>query len=342
MEHHFNIEIATEYGVEEAIFLHNIFFWIAKNAANEKHFHDGLYWFYNSKKAFVELFPYMNEPKITRVIKNLEDAELIVKGNFSEDKWNKTNWYALTKQGLEYMCEKGYKFDSLYRCVQNACIDDSKMNNRMMQNEQCIYNTNNNTNNTDSNTDTNKEEDTNVSPKKNNDYKTIVDCWNEYNGQRLGRVTKLTERRKHAIKKVIDDNEITQEQLMQLFKALPLADSWLYNPNKQHKNWKPDFDWWMANTNGWLTKALEGKVHKENPQAYASIIQGDDAPYSPLTDGEIQWNDYYKSYIYVGMDLRWIPDGYTDDNRPDGATIMLNNGRGTIVWDKSTKSWNKK
>lgn len=341
MEHHFNIEIAKELGIEEAILLHNIFFWVAKNAANEKHFHDGLYWFYNSKKAFVDIFPYMNESKIGRTIKNLEESGLIIKGNFSSDKWNKTNWYSLTTYGIQYMREKGYKYDQLSRLTQNDSIDDSKMNNRAEQNGQSILFTNNNTTITDNNTDINKEEDTNVSSKK-TDYSTIVECWNEYNGARLGRVTKLTERRKRAIKKILDDNEITQEQLMRFFMTIPFADSWLYHPNKQHKDWKPDFDWWMTNTNGWLTKALEGKVHKENPQSFASIMGGEDASYSPLTDGEIQWNDYYKSYIYVGMDLRWIPDGYTDDNRPNGATIMLNNGRGVIVWNKKEKTWNKK
>lgn len=187
----------------------------------------------------------------------------------------------------------------------------------------------------------NKEEDTNVSPKK-NDYKAIIDCWNECNGKRLGKVTKVTERRKKAIKKALEDNGITQEQLMQFFKTLPFADSWLYNPNKQHKNWKPDFDWWLSNPNGWLTKGLEGKVHLENPQAYSSIMGGDDAPYTPICEGALSWNDYYSSFIFVGYwDGVHIPDGYTDETRPNGATIMLNNGRGNITWNKNTKQWEK-
>ena len=30
-----------------------------------------------------------------------------------------------------------------------------------------------------------------------------------------------------------------------------------------------------------------------------------------------------------------------DDTRPDGASVTLNNGRGTITWDSKTKTWNK-
>lgn len=204
---------------------------------------------------------------------------------------------------------------------------------------------NNNISNTKYSLDNNKldydkEEDIIISSKK-NDYQSIIDCWNENNGKKLGKVTKITDKRKKAIKKALVDNGITQEQMMTFFKTLPYADKWLYNPNKQHANWKPDFDWWMANVNGWLTKALEGKVHLENPQAFSIIMLGKDAPYTPECGGALSWNDYYNTYIYVGMFYGHVSDGYTDDNRPNGAKIMLGNGGGFIVWNSETKTWDK-
>lgn len=100
--------------------------------------------------------------------------------------------------------------------------------------------------------------------------------------------------------------------------------------------------WWLAKPNGWLTKGLEGKVHLENPQAYSSIMLGKDAPYTPICDGALSWNDYYSSFIFVGFwDGKHIPDGYDDDTRPDGASVTLNNGRGTLVWNAETKTWIK-
>lgn len=207
-----------------------------------------------------------------------------------------------------------------------------------------IYNNNiYNNNKNNSSTINSKEEDTNVSPKK-NDYQLIVDCWNEYNGRKLGKVAKLTDKRKKAIKRALDDNGIDQEQLKNLFKTLPFADSWLYNPNKQHANWKPDFDWWMANTNGWLTKALEGKVHRENPHAFDIIMNGsnENIPYTP--QGRSIWFDENtKAYwtddnFYYGV----ISDGYSDEDRPDGATLTMSNARGIIKWNSSTKKWEKK
>ena len=66
--------------------------------------------------------------------------------------------------------------------------------------------------------------------------------------------------------------------------------------------------------------------------------------YSPVLGGKLSWNDYYKTYMYIGFytDGDTIYDGYTDEDRPEGAEIMLNNARGTIRWSRETKTWNRK
>ena len=69
--------------------------------------------------------------------------------------------------------------------------------------------------------------------------------------------------------------------------------------------------------------------------------KGDDSSYIPQCGGALNWNDYYKCYMYVGYWDGHISDGYSDDDRPNGASVTLNNGRGTIVWDKETKQWIK-
>ena len=341
MEHKFNIQFAKDYGIEEAIILDNIYFWIAQNVANEKHKHDGRYWTYNSAKAFSELFPYMNGTKIYRVLTNLENLGLIIKGNFNKEKYDRTNWFSFTDAGLCKLTSENYDVTDFSDTFQNDEMEFAKMQNGICKNAKSISISNIKETITDNKiTDNKKEEGINI-PSKKNDYQAIIDCWNEYNGKKLGKVTKITDKRKKAIKKALDDNGITQEQMMTFFKTLPYADKWLYNPNKQHANWKPDFDWWMANVNGWLTKALEGKVHSENPQAFSIIMLGKDAPYTPMCDGAISWNDYYNCYILVGMYYGKVFDGYTDDNRPNGARILLGNGGVFIVWNSETKTWDK-
>lgn len=64
--------------------------------------------------------------------------------------------------------------------------------------------------------------------------------------------------------------------------------------------------------------------------------------YSPRGHG-IYYNETKKYYGFMDMyfDGDTIFDDYTDENRPDGATLVLNNARGTLVWDKANKKWNK-
>ena len=99
MNHSFNVEVATKYGMLEAVLLENINFWVAKNKANEKNFYDGFYWTYISITALSKLFPYASRATIFRALHNLEDAGLILAGNYNKDASDKTKWYTLTKKG---------------------------------------------------------------------------------------------------------------------------------------------------------------------------------------------------------------------------------------------------
>ena len=69
--------------------------------------------------------------------------------------------------------------------------------------------------------------------------------------------------------------------------------------------------------------------------------QYDNTAYTP--QGRSIWFDENTKTYWSDDNFyyRVISDGYTDDNRPDGATIILNNARGTIVWSKEKKQWIK-
>lgn len=96
MEHQFNIELAVKYGIEKAILIHNLAWWIKKNIANNAHFHENRYWTYNSSKAFAELFPYMSESKIKRLLLELEVKDhVLISGNFNKIPFDRTKWYSI-------------------------------------------------------------------------------------------------------------------------------------------------------------------------------------------------------------------------------------------------------
>lgn len=95
MNHTFDVAIAEEYGVHAAVLYENIRYWIAKNKANNAHFHDGRYWTYSSHAAFAELFPYLTERQVKYALQKLRDAGMIVVGNYNQLPFDRTAWYAL-------------------------------------------------------------------------------------------------------------------------------------------------------------------------------------------------------------------------------------------------------
>ena len=99
MKHIFDVDIAKIYGVNAAILLENIGYWIKQNEANETNFFDGKYWTFNSRRAYRELFPYMSERQINTAFQKLIDDGLIVTGNYNKVAYDRTLWYALTQKG---------------------------------------------------------------------------------------------------------------------------------------------------------------------------------------------------------------------------------------------------
>lgn len=98
MEHNFNVDVAKDYGIAEAVILHNFYFWIKRNEANRENFHDGKYWTYNSVSALGELFPYLSERQISYAITKLVEGNALVKGNYNANKYDRTIWYAISDE----------------------------------------------------------------------------------------------------------------------------------------------------------------------------------------------------------------------------------------------------
>lgn len=89
-------------------------------------------------------------------------------------------------------------------------------------------------------------------------------------------------------------------------------------------------------------------VFKNNQVAYDPTkaferSDGQGELYMPIVGGALSWNEYHKCYLYTGFFAGGhIEDGYTDATRPDGACIMLHNGRGNIVWSSERRLWERK
>ena len=95
MNHSFNTDYAELYGIEEAIILENIAFWIKKNESNGTNFYDDYTWTYNSAESFNKLFPYITPSKIRRCLLKLEELNVLKSGNYNKAGYDKTKWYTI-------------------------------------------------------------------------------------------------------------------------------------------------------------------------------------------------------------------------------------------------------
>lgn len=157
MQYQFDIMIAQKYGVDEAVFVHNIYFWCMKNAANEKHFHDGKYWTYSTMEGLTKIFPFWTKRQIERIVNACREKGLIETSCFSTNPRDRTLWYAVTET---------------VKCIYgNGEMENTKQGNGYHQTVKCI-------NETDSKPDS--KPDTDARDKTQNTEMLFEKFWNAY------------------------------------------------------------------------------------------------------------------------------------------------------------------
>lgn len=100
MYHSFNAETAKEVGVNAAIILGHLEFFMRHNADNDRNFRDGRYWTYESRKSMAKRYPYLSDKQIRTALKRLEDGGYIVSGCYNKTAYDRTKWYSVTDRGL--------------------------------------------------------------------------------------------------------------------------------------------------------------------------------------------------------------------------------------------------
>lgn len=139
MIHFFSDEVALEVGVNGAIILNHLHYWVKKNADNEMNYHDGYYWTYNSIAAYKKQFPFWSERTIYRLLRELEVNGYVKTGNYNQSEYDRTKWYTLTEKSVKLLepsidnaaetiltdCQNGITqsdnahFDRLSKCTLN-------------------------------------------------------------------------------------------------------------------------------------------------------------------------------------------------------------------------------
>ncbi len=84
-------ELAVIIGLNEAIFLQQIHYWLQRSKNDIK----GQKWTYNSYESLQKQFSFFSISTIKRIIKNLKEKDILMVDNFNADCRDKTNWYSI-------------------------------------------------------------------------------------------------------------------------------------------------------------------------------------------------------------------------------------------------------
>lgn len=235
MNFHFDGAVAEMYGVDGAVFISRLQFWIEKNAANDRHYHEGRYWTYNSLRAMEKLFPFWSRRQIERIVKNLKDKGVLLTANYARDTHDRTLFYALDESKLPISPFGG---------------DLSPNGDKLSPNGEMI--------NEQLKTQIREEEDKANKPEISNKPQQLADRYNAICTS-LPKVVRLTDKRRRAVR-LIYGKGYTPEQLDEVFRK---AQSSSFCTGQNDRHWKADFDWLLNEIN--LVKVLEGKY--DNPAA---------------------------------------------------------------------------
>lgn len=98
--------LATSIGLNEAIVLQQLHYWIQNKQKAQKSYFDGRFWVYNTYEQWQKQFPFWSISTIRRTIYRLEKQNLILSRNYNRAGFDKTKWYSINYEALNQRISK--------------------------------------------------------------------------------------------------------------------------------------------------------------------------------------------------------------------------------------------
>lgn len=97
-------KLAVVIGLNEALVLQQIHYWIEINKKSNRNFHEGRYWTYNTINEWQKGFPFWSTSTIKRILKKLRDMKIVEVDNFNVYQMDRTLWYTINYEELDKLC----------------------------------------------------------------------------------------------------------------------------------------------------------------------------------------------------------------------------------------------
>lgn len=102
--------LAVAVGLNEAIFLQQLHYWLGANRDKPSHFHKGRVWVKNSIQEWIETnFPFWSDTTLRRTIGGLVKSGIVLKGDFNKDPYDHSLWYSINYEILASVFEMNEK-----------------------------------------------------------------------------------------------------------------------------------------------------------------------------------------------------------------------------------------
>lgn len=290
----------------------------------------------------VDSFPWKDDPTIFYVF-----FRLLFKASYKDHQWRDilvkrgqvvtsystlSNEFNLSVKQLRRAINKlhinnfldkqmGTRFSVITICNYDSWVDagqnEGKQKGKLRASEgQTEGNTEGNTYNKDNKDNKEKEEDTNVSKKKTFDYPE------EYEKDFILYGRKGS--KKNGFKRW---SELTENDKAKMRKHIP------YYLQSNDRQYLKDFE-------GYINQRLfESPVYKGSELLFDPVQLEFSDVYSPKADGVLQWWDDKEKCLHFNGYLDMLDDGYTNDNRPDGAKVKWQ--MYSWIWSADKKEWSK-
>lgn len=117
--------LATLIGLNEAIVLQQIHYWLKIKEKQQQDYIDNHYWVYNTYEQWQEQFPFWSIRTLKRVFTSLEKSGLLISSNYNKAGFDKTKWYTIDYKALNALNSMSVQSDTI---VVPTCHDGECQN----------------------------------------------------------------------------------------------------------------------------------------------------------------------------------------------------------------------
>lgn len=230
-------ELATVIGLNEAIILQQMQYWIKKS----EHSYDNKTWIYNSVSQWKKQFPFFSESTIGRTIKSLEEKDFLFIGNFNKDKRDRTRWYSINYKKLNEVMKNAISQND--ECNKSKCSNAISQNDKMQQVKLTSPLPENTTENTTNIIKSSSDELLKSKKTDSIDFDMVLEAFNDAVEDKLPKIQKMTTARKNAVKKLLKEFEqpTFQNLANYFYDFVEQATPFYFGEND--RNWRADFDY---------------------------------------------------------------------------------------------------